>query len=422
MGQRHDMFSGSVRRSAVFWAISAFGLLAAIFLNLAYAVPYVKTADTDFTRYVFAARYILEGRSPYHLSDYDYPPLLAFLLVPIAGLDLHLLHWLWFSCNVVASYAAALIFLKRWGATPEHWAASSIVWGTLGALPHNLALGQVNPLLLLLFAGWWTQRQRHPETAGVLLGLAAALKIWPLVLFSADVIDRNRRAVTFGLAAALIGTAGPLLFIRTFLAGPPGPSTAWYWLGTPSIFCLSFSGLALRLASAPIPGQPFPPEWVLGNTPSGLLQTGFSPDVLSLAGLACIPLAFLFVLIWKTRRLLAGLPPLLLPGFLVTATLVLMPLVWAHYYLVNYPMLSYFLAQSFQRRQWLKAVAVFALGVCLTWVPTFGLALYVDAFQWNYTHPTLFWALTTAPFVANLALLFLIVRALRQAHAEQSLR
>ena len=415
MGWPCAFLTGGRQKKVLFVALSSLGLLAALLINVAVALPYVRTADTDFTRYVVAARHILGGKSPYQVPDYDYPPLLAVLLVPFASLDLHLLHWLWLTCNVAASFATAFIFAKRWGATPETWAAVSITWGTLGALPQNLALGQVNPLLLLLMAIWWTERERRPARAGLLLGVAAALKIWPVLLFLADIVARNRKSLTYGLGALLVGSVGPFLLLRTVLSGPPSPSTAWYWLGTPSIFCLSFSGFVLRLVSAPSQGQPFPAEWVFGNTPSGLLQAGFSPNVWRLLGLASVPFVLVCILLWKTRKNLARLPTLLVPGFLITISLVLMPLVWAHYYLVQYPMLSHFLAVSLRRRQWLKALAVLTLGACLTWVPTFGLSVYVQAFGWTYAKPAVFWALTIAPFMANLMLLLLIVRASQQA-------
>src|SRR3954468_6384763 len=51
--------------------------------------------QSDFTWYYMAAREIAHGRSPYGAGGYIYPPLLAFLLAPVARLPYFAAQWIW---------------------------------------------------------------------------------------------------------------------------------------------------------------------------------------------------------------------------------------------------------------------------------------------------------------------------------------
>src|SRR5580658_8906992 len=53
-------------------------------------------APSDFKPYHEAARDILAGRTPFVTQGYIYPPLLAYLLTPLAPLSYLAARWVWF--------------------------------------------------------------------------------------------------------------------------------------------------------------------------------------------------------------------------------------------------------------------------------------------------------------------------------------
>jgi hypothetical protein len=44
-----------------------------------------KDTDSDFRVYYYAAQHVLRGESPFLAEGYIYPPLLALLMAPLAG-------------------------------------------------------------------------------------------------------------------------------------------------------------------------------------------------------------------------------------------------------------------------------------------------------------------------------------------------
>jgi hypothetical protein len=61
-------------------------------------VPVIATlaGPSDFSAYFHAAEDILNGRSPYSNPVFFYPPLLAFLMIPLALVDYVPARWIWF--------------------------------------------------------------------------------------------------------------------------------------------------------------------------------------------------------------------------------------------------------------------------------------------------------------------------------------
>ena len=103
-------------------------------------VPYIRNAS-DFSAYYEAARNVLAGRSPFYTPGYIYPPLLAFLLTPLAPLPYVTARWVWFLFSQGCLIAAGWLV---WRATGRDWiAANSIafVWAMGGAAPERLGWG-----------------------------------------------------------------------------------------------------------------------------------------------------------------------------------------------------------------------------------------------------------------------------------------
>ncbi|MBI2302561.1 MAG: DUF2029 domain-containing protein [Armatimonadetes bacterium] len=155
--------------------------------------------NTDFTCYTTAAREFLHGGRPYDVVNpgglnYLYPPLLALLVAPLAGLreQPQALCWLAFSLACLAGCwleAERLCRLQRGeggGAGPPApwWVAAGAPLAVGMQAQAALRFGQVSPLLLLLLLSGY-RLARHGRSAGqvwaggFLLAFATVLKATP---------------------------------------------------------------------------------------------------------------------------------------------------------------------------------------------------------------------------------------------------
>ena len=147
---------------------------------------------TDFTVYQYAARALAEGSDPYEAVNprgyrYVYPPLLAVLLLPIAG---------WQPPNAALVFfvvsAGALLFslvaLARFRPRPAGpalgWVPVGLALVTcLGFAHQGFQRGQVTHVLLGLHVGALLALWRgRPALAGALLALGGALRLTPLLV------------------------------------------------------------------------------------------------------------------------------------------------------------------------------------------------------------------------------------------------
>jgi hypothetical protein len=153
-------------------------------------VPYEPNFTIDFDYYVLAGLSLLRGENPYtatiamHAENaaggYVYPPLLAWLLVPLSlALPVRLPYLVWVIAEI-AGFAACLALVLRAGANPVAW---HWVILTVGAafLPFitwdNLYHGRVDFVLMMLVTFGLTLVARgRPVAGGVLLALAPGVK------------------------------------------------------------------------------------------------------------------------------------------------------------------------------------------------------------------------------------------------------
>jgi hypothetical protein len=175
------------------------GLLAALYVWL-YLVPLLGTqaprAD-DFEDYLFAARQLASGGDPYanfvrnHVpwdwslsSGYLYPPAFAVTLIPLTWIpnDLAVRVWL---VLIQAAVIASLVIVYRTIGRPSRGEllCLSAVLLTFFPLAGSVLTGAMNcVLLLLLTAAWAYWLRRRDVRAGVLVGVGAFFKLFPLAL------------------------------------------------------------------------------------------------------------------------------------------------------------------------------------------------------------------------------------------------
>jgi len=327
--------------------------------NIWQALAALPEQPADFANYHRAAQALLAGESPYQVHNFDYPPLMAFLVVPLAPFPETTARRIWMALGLACLLGSAWLLWRLLGGDRSALLAVAGVWTLAGTQAENLVLGQVHPLLLLLLVvSWWSLTRAPPSgdaTGGrggagerIAVALAAALKLWPAVLVGVWAADRNRRACLVGIAAVIVAL---VLSWAALLPLPPPhmPSSAGYWMGTPALLNFSLPAVALRLANPPAGRGALPPAWVTGNDPEALrlpashraLGVGVALLTLLLGGF-CLARASSPGRLSAAGRLHAS-------AALVALALAASPIAWYHYQLFQLPGLA-LLAVGWWRR------------------------------------------------------------------------
>lgn len=307
----------------------------------------------DYQAYVQAAQRLLDGQPLYDpavdvagaFAVFLYPPPFAVAFVPFALMGSAGL-WVWtgllVACVVGAVALMPVSATIRWGIL----LLAGLDWPVL----YSLKLGQVGPILLLLFVlGWrWLER---PTALGATIGLGGLVKLQPLLLAGwAALVGAWRAAV---VAAAVVAAA-------CLMTLPLVGTTAWVDYMT-----------LLRSVSEPVTT---PHNFTIGAV---LYQAGASSTVATAIQWAGVLATLLIVVVGARRLSLAA-------GFVVAvvATQLVSPLLWDHYAIVLLLPTAWLLAHG---ARWAVVIPL-ATSLPLLWiVPA---AIY----------PVVFWAALLGPF------------------------
>jgi alpha-1,2-mannosyltransferase len=213
----------------------------------------------DFAAYLGAARSMAAGGSPYANfssapvteAGFVYPPFGALLIRPLALLSAHpaMVVWLWLT--LACAVTGAIVVART--ALPSSWPRVELaVLAAIAFAPatYNYWHGQINPVIFLLLAiSYWAYVRDRQVTAGVLLGLAAGIKIAP-VIFLIILIRRrwwrgtaamaSTGVVTLALGTLTVGGGATITFFSKVF---PGLNRATGW-----IYDQSLGGAISRLA------------------------------------------------------------------------------------------------------------------------------------------------------------------------------
>lgn len=172
--------------------------------------PYATTVDL----------HTANARSPAEKNaaplGYPNPPLLAYLMLPMARLPHATAQLVWFACNcAMLAVLIALIIANSGSRLPGS------VWGIVALMiciapPTRLSLqlGQVSILLALLVLLSYVYARRQPAASGVLIGLAFLIKLFPGLIALEYLLIGPRRAgwwaivSTFGIVLATLALHG----------------------------------------------------------------------------------------------------------------------------------------------------------------------------------------------------------------------
>lgn len=272
---------------------------------------------------LYSAHIVVDGRG----LPFSYTPLAALIFWPFSHLSIASSQFIWDLTNVVALTALIAVSLaaaRNRSLVRSDWRTALLLVAPIGILLWpvrlDLELGQINIMLVLMIVtdltvGISWRDRRLPR--GVLVGVAAAIKLTPLVFIPFLLVTRQWRAARNATLAFLVATLGMVALV-------PGPS----WL--------YFTKYAFEVRR-------------LGNTydttnqtlQSALDRAGLAPThavvdllllVVLVAGLALAALAY--------RRSSALL------GVLVCAAVGLMisPVSWQHHYVWCVPLLVWLAA------------------------------------------------------------------------------
>lgn len=175
----------------------------------------IRRGFIDLAVYRFGGRAVLDGIGLYAANDpttglpFTYPPFAAFLMVPIALLPTVVAAAVWAVASVLALAATLTAFLRSGGSSAGLGRMVAIVGFALLLEPvwASLSFGQVNLFLMLAVSVDLLRPERR--WAGVLVGVAAGIKLTPLVFVVLLVLVGRRtaagRAVLTFVATVAVG-------------------------------------------------------------------------------------------------------------------------------------------------------------------------------------------------------------------------
>jgi Glycosyltransferase family 87/WD40-like Beta Propeller Repeat len=190
-----------------------------------------RILNTDFPNYYMSARLAHEGfdaarqnecvwlqREKDHrglgiriIGMVPITPFSTLVMVPLTGLSALAAKHVWILVNL--ALLVPLFWMLR-SMTGMTWQRIALIFALSFPLHRNLLYGQFYLLLLVLIvAACWAYLRDLHVLAGVLLALAAAAKIFPVLLFVFFLLRRDWRAL---IAAAVTGFAAAAVSIAVF--------------------------------------------------------------------------------------------------------------------------------------------------------------------------------------------------------------
>jgi alpha-1,2-mannosyltransferase len=193
-------------------------------------VGWLRPDLTDLHVYRYGGLALLDGLSPYAEDDpvsglpFTYPPFAAAMMIPLAVLPLQVAVAAWTAASLAALSAIVVVALREVGLAARSSLVVGLVAGALALEPvwQNLSFGQVN--LVLVAAVVVDLMRPERRCSGVLVGLAAGIKLTPLVFVVLLLLVGQRAAA--GRAT--------LTFLATVAAGfalAPDAAASYWTLG-----------------------------------------------------------------------------------------------------------------------------------------------------------------------------------------------
>lgn len=181
----------------------------------------------DFASYYYAAEVALDGGDPYDteamsamavaehtrksVHPFFYPPPFLFAVAWVGPVSLQMAYQTWFFVNEALLFGGLALGVCAFGV--PLWAAALLLW-TWSPIPDNAWMGQANLLALVPALAGLAIAEKRPVAGGVLVGVAAMLKMSPALFLGWWLLRRNWKAV-----GAAVGTALALSLAALSMVG-----------------------------------------------------------------------------------------------------------------------------------------------------------------------------------------------------------
>ncbi|QFZ20700.1 glycosyltransferase 87 family protein [Saccharothrix syringae] len=210
---------------AVATAVTAVVLVALAFEN---TIPFPIMAN-DFAAFRVGGEAVLRGASPFEVATGDgyqflYPPFAALVLAPLGLVGFETGFALWTFATVIALEVSVWLALGLLAPGSRLRRARFTVLVVVAAIPttpvlYLLGFGQINVFLMLLCL--LDLARRPGRFQGVALGIAAGIKLTPLIFIAYFLLTRRTRAAVVS-AATFAGT-----LVVGFVALPGASVSFW---------------------------------------------------------------------------------------------------------------------------------------------------------------------------------------------------
>jgi hypothetical protein len=362
--------SFSSRRILVFGALAIAALGVVTVVSRTVWIGSSSLPADDFTQDYLSARAWTHNDNPYgyqreqlpRLVDADitaesfrpehrnpHSPAEILFIAPLSALPYRTGRVIWLLFGAGATMFAAFAIARSFGWTRPAAAVAGLCALAIPVVGRDLLYGQFGgPLLALIVLAWRDMRSGKEARAGVALGAACALKLFPVFLLI-PLIRKRRLEVVL----ATVATAGVLSIVSMLVIGA---DASWNWATEVASDNFSFwRGSPVNIA---LPGLPF--RWL---TDSFWRTDG--PDLVSLAMMIAIGLVILaeFAALVNRNTLtsylfISSLPWMLLAGPL-TGDLSLPILLPFAVFATRWALQQ----EGFKRLSILVSVAVLAVGI-----------------------------------------------------------
>jgi hypothetical protein len=209
----------------------------------------------DFEVYYVAARDVAQLRNPYQNSsnNYVYPPSSFFILLPLSIFPHQFAVQFWLVSSLFLLAGSIYFILKLLEEQPHFFHLFLIMLFALAAFPtkFTLGMGQMNIVILFLIvlALFFAQKQKALH-AGIALGLAASIKIFPFFFLLWFLYKKEYKAALFSIGTFILLNALPILFlgfsiIKDYYAGEFFTLAGWK---NAEYYNQALSGFLLRLS------------------------------------------------------------------------------------------------------------------------------------------------------------------------------
>lgn len=185
--------------------------------NLQFHIRFSYQTKPDLLQDYTAAQNLLQGNSIY-ASWNDHPPFNVVMILPLAFLSFQKAFTLWGLFAIAGFYASIWIVMAELKISLRFdykflIAGLALSWYPLQA---QVALGQLSIVIsLCLISSWVLLRRGKEGRAGLLIGLACLIKLFPSLILALMLFQKRWRAFLFALCTLFAG-----LFVTFLLVEP----------------------------------------------------------------------------------------------------------------------------------------------------------------------------------------------------------